>query len=152
MWRAFIGWILICAWCWGLGAGGGSGGLPDAAFVSIYAFANATVFQPDDYASFSSVVEVANFDFRGMYGAAAVTVSASPKGAQYQHLGYEWYHAGGAYAPVFDLTDLNYIDGDSLMAVDNVSITAVPEPGVGWLMAGTCVWVCWRRRRVALRQ
>lgn len=130
-----------------LAPSGIGGSLPDTAFVSIYSFPNAAAFDPADSGTYNAALDVASFDFRGIFAATGTRLGASPKGPLYQRLGFEWQHDGGTFAPVFDLVELNYTDGDSVMVIDNVTVSPVPEPSLVLLLAGTVVWYNCRRRQ-----
>jgi hypothetical protein len=99
-------------------------------------------------AGFSSATPIADMDLTGVTalgpGAAA---GPSGKGPAYFHITMPFEVESGFVAPVFELNDLNFTPGNSVVAVDNVTITIVPEPGtlLIWFLLSAAAWS--RRRR-----
>jgi hypothetical protein len=113
---------------------------------SFYDTFSADLVSPDDPDYFTKLLEI---DYAGWYG--------TPDGAAVSDLGGGWYRFSfGFDSPYqaltlsFLLIDGNYA-GDSLVLLDNVSITsaAVPEPATLWLLATglTATTILQRRRR-----
>jgi uncharacterized protein (TIGR03382 family) len=128
---------------------GGSGTLPDTFFVSLYSFPSPVLFDPVAGAGFSGALAVLDLDSSGITAAApGLQTGPSPKGPSYLRVAIEFTPADVFIAPVFDLQSLNFNAADSVVVVDNVTITAVPECGVAALAAwGLLLGLAVRRRR-----
>lgn len=128
------------------------GSVPDVTFASLYFFNDPVAFEPSDLGSFSDVIPVADFDSGGADNPTAVApgvvIGPSPKGPEYRRLELQFAHPGGYLAPVFEINSLNGVAGDSTAAIDNVSITVVPEPSFPALvvLTGSVFAGCFRRR------
>jgi hypothetical protein len=113
---------------------GGEGTLPDVFFASLYFASDPQAFDPLNQAGFDQALAVADLDFRGITALGlGVEAGPSPKGRSYVRITMPFELAGGGVAPLFEVNNLNFITGDSIAAVDNVSIRVVPEPSAALL-------------------
>jgi hypothetical protein len=113
----------------GLARVGDPGTLPDTFFATLYFTPNPGVFDPVNVAGFTAAMAIADLDFTGVtaLGPGAAT-GPSPKGLSYLRVTMPFEVVSGFVVPLFEVNNLNFVTADSVAAVDNVSISAVPEP------------------------
>ena len=132
--------------------------LPDTFYASLFFTDDmASFYLPDGYniGVFDDERSLFNMDFLGVFdndlnpGPANGTLSTSLKGAEWTHFSYTFLNDHKYVVPVFELTDLNFINvdldpelaeldivsPDSQVLIDNVSINPVPEPSTILLLA-----------------
>lgn len=131
-----------------LGKVGGAGTLPDVFFATLYFSGGPAAFDPVDLVGFDSALAVVDLDFRGITALGQGALAGpSPKGGAYQRITMLFVSAGGVVVPLFEVNNLNFITGDSIAAVDNVSIRVIPEPSVALLCLSSAAVLLGRRRR-----
>ncbi len=107
----------------------------DTAFFSLY-FANdaasIAAFPPTDF------VALFDLDAAGPFFVDANVIFTSQ--GDWTHVSYTFNNQFAYAMPAFELLDFNFISGDSLLLIDNVSLnkivppSTVPNPSVLWLM------------------
>ena len=124
--------------------------MPDAFFATLYL--GASPFGPTlAGGSFDQAVGLFDLDSSGAFNVASgAAFGPSPKGAGWTRYSLSQVMAPGSpagYATLaFEFYNLNGSGSDSVVAIDNVSLVAVPEPGAFPLLIPATVWLLLRRR------
>jgi hypothetical protein len=127
---------------------GAPGTLPDTVFVSLYALPTPALFDPVAGTGFSGFLAILDLDRNGVSASApGLTWGPSPKGPAYLRASLEFTPADAFVAPVFELANLNFLTADSVAAIDNVTITVVPEPRAALLVFPVLAATALRRKR-----
>ena len=129
---------------------GAVGTLPDVFFASLFTALDPANFDPIGPSGFTAVLPIVDMDYRGVTAlGAGTTTGPSPKGTDYLRVTMPFALTSGEVAPVFEVGDLNFAPSDSVAAVDNVTITLVPEPSGTLLALVVAAAACGRRRRLS---
>jgi len=106
---------------------------PDNAF-SFYDTFFASLYYVDDIAQFDIAFPVYDesdalfdMDASGVFNNNGI-IGPSGKGQDWLHFSTTFNNTYAYVIPTFELFDFNFIDGDSHVLIDNVSINPVPEP------------------------
>ena len=131
----------------GLAGVGGTGTLPDTFFATLYLDPDPLTFDPINPVGFTTAVAVADLDLSGITAlGASATIGQSSKGFPYLRIIMPIQVVKGVVA-VFELSNLNFVGSDSVVAVDNVTIELIPEPSaLALVLPGA--WFLLRRRRL----
>lgn len=125
----------------------------DTFFTTLYSTSDLTSFSLDPQGAgaskFDAALSLFSLDANGAFGYTG-KIGPSQKGNDWNRFSMD-FHNDYAYAiPVFELLDLNYINDDSSVLIDNLSITAanpVPEPGtLAMLLGGFAVLIAFRKK------
>lgn len=110
---------------------------PDTFFASLF-FTNDLPSFDLVGAVFDDVTPLMDLDASGALNVAGV-LSPSVAGPNWTHFSFDFTNNYSYVIPVFELLDFNFVSADSVVSLDNVSITqptgVVPEPATLTLMA-----------------
>lgn len=116
----------------------------DTFFASVYFTNNLATFDVDG-GVFDSALALLDFDALGTTLQSGSTSSSSIAG--WVHYQVAFSNSFSYLIPFFELIDLNGIAGDSTARLDNVSITAVPEPLTSTLVVSGILGLGFRRQK-----
>jgi hypothetical protein len=120
--------------------------LPDTFFATLYLDPDPLTFDPINPVGFTTALAVADLDLSGITAlGATATIGQSSKGFPYLRIIMPIQVEKGVVA-VFELSDLNFVASDSVVAVDNVTIELIPEPAVPFLTLPVAFFMLRRRR------
>lgn len=120
-----------------------SGTFPDAVFASLFFVDAWEDFDPTEGGSAASQA-LFDYDHLGAYNLNGTLAPTVGRDGWWTYQGS--FDLSTPYVVVaFELDSLNQELGDSLFKIDNVAV-AVPEPGIGSLLAAGLIGLCLRRR------
>jgi len=128
------------------------GDFPDLFAATLY-FSDASTFDPNNVDAGGNIVDLGDslalldVDNTGLILDAGA-VAASPKGSDWRRYTAPFALSFSFAVPTFDLFDGNFL-ADSSVQIDNVQITAVPEPGTVVLLLTALGMVAMRGSRGA---
>lgn len=133
----------------GLASGAGGGFVPDTFFATIY-FGTQPFGATISGSVFDTALALFDMDALGPFGVApGGSFGPSPKGSGWSRFTLDRAAGPGFSAGyltiAFEMYNLNGVSSDSVVAVDNVSLVAIPEPSAGCLLA-LSTFLFWRRR------
>jgi hypothetical protein len=99
---------------------------PDTFFASLFFINDLSQF---DLAAgvYDDSLALFDMDASGVFNNNG-TLSASSKGAEWARFSMTFENTYAYVIPTFELFDFNFVDNDSQVRVDNVSVNPVPEP------------------------
>lgn len=125
------------------------GTFPDVFFASLYFINDLNQFDLQNHV-FDDAVGLFDLDSGGVYNLnPGGLLSASPLGPEWLRFTATLPNSYGYVIPVFELSDQNFVVGDSRVLVDNVTL-AIPEPASGMLATAAFLAVsvlAFQRRR-----
>lgn len=122
-------------------------GFLDSFFASLY-FINDLSQLDILGGTFDAVQPLFDLDANGVSGLTG-SVGASSKGGSWQHYALIFLNTSNYVIPSFELLEQNFINADSTVRIDNVSIevSVVPEPNTFLLLgSGVAAFFLFRRR------
>jgi hypothetical protein len=120
-------------------------GFPDIFSASVLLLDDPTGFDPRTATGFLAL-SVVSLDADGPFDVAA-SISASSLGGDWLHVALEFDSPTSYIAPTFELFELALQGGDSEVRIDDVVLTAVPEPATATLLLLGAGFVCASRVR-----
>lgn len=127
----------------------------DTFYASLYFIKDMDSFNLDELVNYEAC-SLFNMDYFGVFDddgnsmTTNGTLSSSSKGDGWTHFSYTFQTVYDYAIPIFELYDFNFIDSDSRILIDNVSIAPVPEPATIVLLGTglvSLVSISRRRRR-----
>ncbi len=76
---------------------------------------------------FDAAFSLFSLDYNGVFENLG-SIGVSAKGLDWSHMSLDFHNTYNYVIPGFELFDMNYIDNDSKVRIDNVSINVIPEP------------------------
>lgn len=127
-------------------------GLLDTFFASLY-FINDVIQLDILGGGFDATTQLFDLDANGVFNLTG-SVSASGKGGNWQHYSLTFQNSFNYVVPAFELFEQNFINADSSVRIDNVTVTAtvVPEPGTMLLVGSGLLLIGRMARRRAREQ
>jgi hypothetical protein len=107
---------------------------PDSFFASLYFINDLSQFSLDPLNPiFDDDMALFDMDYSGIYTINGA-IGPSTKGPDWLHFDVTFQNTYGNAIPVFELFDMNFINNDSIVLLDNVSLEVVPEPSTMFLL------------------